>query len=252
METPALVVAEGYPREGHLPAVQIARDAYRRSGQFVRGDVVSARECCGHLRREGYAAVEAYRLGDVAAYACGAVVDVADRVVHRIVESYVPRQREVIVGVGHVLPSQDGVHRAVRVIEGIHVFGRDAVDVVYGGLFGIVARFERVAETPSRVDYASEVSAAPCELVVADTFGRDLVWVERGAQVDSDLSREGRAQRQRYVRELHRVSQKVIRAAYREVVDKAYLLYARRVAFAEYLGLEALREREAHGHAPAL
>ena len=87
---------EGYPRERHLPAVQVARDGDRRGGEFVRLDVVTALEGDAGLGRYGKAAVEADGLRDVLLVSFGRVIARRYVVVDGIVEPEVPRQREIV------------------------------------------------------------------------------------------------------------------------------------------------------------
>ena len=94
VETPRTVVAERNPRKGHLPAVEVARDRDRRGGQLVGLDVVAALEGDARLGGDVQRTVEADGLGDVLPVARRAVVGVRDRVVDRVVESEVPRQRD--------------------------------------------------------------------------------------------------------------------------------------------------------------
>ena len=91
VEAPTAVEAEGDPREGHLPAVQVARDGDGRGGQFAVFEVVTALEGNTRLWRKVHRAVEADCLRDVALKARCAVVYIGDRVVDRVVEAHIPR-----------------------------------------------------------------------------------------------------------------------------------------------------------------
>ena len=193
VETPRTVVAERYPREGHLPAVEVARDGDRRGRELPLLDVEAALEIDAGFGRDIQRAVEPDRLGDVLAVARRAVVDVGDRVVDRVVEAEVPRQREVVVALRHVLPPQHGVHVPVRVVEGVHVLRRDRRDVVHGRLGLVGARLEGVAERPARGDDTPREE----ELVVAFALGRDAVGVERRREVDAEVVEQRRAERDR-------------------------------------------------------
>ena len=128
VEAPALVVAEGNPYERHLPAVQVTCYGDRRGGQLVAHDVVTAGEGYTHLWRDVDTAVESDGLRDVAPVSGGSVVDVAYRIADHVVESDIPRHREVVVCLRHVLPSQYGVHRAVGIVERVDVFWRYGVE----------------------------------------------------------------------------------------------------------------------------
>ena len=215
--------AERNPREGHLPAVQVARDAYRRGGQLFLLDVVAALERDAHLGCEVDAAVEADVLRDILAVARRAVVDVIDRVGDRVVEAEIPRQRKVVIRLRHILPTQHGIEDAVGVVKGVGVLGRDAVDIVDRGRGVVLPRLEGVAERPAgRDDTAREE-----EFVDTPALRRHLVGVERGVELDAEVRAEDR-RTELYGdgRELHRIGQKVVRRADREVVDQLDLLDA--------------------------
>ena len=186
-------------------------------------------------------------MGDVLPVARRAVVGVRDRVVDRVVESEVPRQREVVVALRHVLSSQHGVHLPVRVVERVLVLRRYRRDVVDGRFAPVVARFERIAERPARRDDAAREE----ELVVTLALGRDAVGVERQREVDAEIVEQRRTERDRDVRKSHRVGQEVVRTADAQFVDQLDLLHARGVAFRQHLHFEVLRQREVHRHRPS-
>ena len=143
----------------------------RRGGQLVAHDVVTAGEGYTHLWRDVDTAVESDGLRDVAPVSGGSVVDVAYRIADHVVESDIPRHREVVVCLRHVLPSQYGVHRAVGIVERVDVFWRYGVDVVDGGLRAVLSRLEGVTETPAGADDTSRKASLPHQLVVAFAFG---------------------------------------------------------------------------------
>ena len=227
--------------------MQVARDGDRRGGEFVRLDVVTALEGDAGLGRYGKAAVEADGLRDVLLVAFGRVVACRYVVVDGIVEPEVPRQREIVVHLRHVLPPQYGIHVAVGVVVGVHVFGRNARNVVDGRLRAVVARFERITERPARRDDTPREE----ELVVALAVGCQPVGVERHREVDAEILEERRTERDRDGREPHRVGQEIVRPADAQLVDQLDLLHARGVAFRQHLHFEVLRQREVHRHRPS-
>ena len=79
-------MAEGDPRERHLPAMQVACNGDGGRSQLLGLEVVTALDCYTHFWQNRNAAVDAERLGDVFLVARRAVVGVR----HRIVESQVP------------------------------------------------------------------------------------------------------------------------------------------------------------------
>ena len=202
--------------------MQVARNGDRRGRQLVLLDVVTALERDARLRRQIDAAVEADRLRNVLFIAFGRIISPRYGVVDRVVETEVPRQREVVIGLGHVLPSQYGVHVAVGVVERVHVFGRNARDVVDGAFRTVLTRFEGVAERPARRFDTSRKE----ELVVQFSVGGQLVEVERRREVDAEVAEQRGAERDGDGRESHRVGQKVIRTAEPQLVDQFDLLDA--------------------------
>ena len=105
VECPALMVAEGYPCERHLPAVQIARDGYRGHRHLARREVVTRGRSNHGLGRELDAGIEVDGLLQVLLISRGAVIRQLGTIVEAIVEAEVPRYREVVVCLCHILPS---------------------------------------------------------------------------------------------------------------------------------------------------
>ena len=65
VEAPRAVESERYPREGHLPAVEVARNGHRGGGQLTLLDVVTALEGDTRFGGEVDRTVETEGLGDV-------------------------------------------------------------------------------------------------------------------------------------------------------------------------------------------
>lgn len=224
--------------------MQIARDGDRRGREFPFGDVETALERDARLRREVDVAVEVDALLDVFLVSGRSVVHVTDPVVDAVSESEVPRQREVVVGLRHVLPPQHGVHLPVGVVERVLVKRVDAVDVV-DGRYGVVGSgIERIAERGAGVYDAPGQTAAPHELVDALALGGYFVRIERGGDVDAEILDDRRTQPERQIRKPHRIGDEVVGAADREFVDQFDFLDARGVALAQNLHFERLTQRE--------
>ena len=128
--------------------MQVSRYGDGCRGQFPVLYVETAGERYTGLRCNVDASVETDCLRHVLFVSGRAVVHVLDTVAYDVVETDIPRYREVIVCACHVLPSQPGVHKAVWVGERIEVLRRYRVDVVYCGLrfvlIGSVRQTEKV------------------------------------------------------------------------------------------------------------
>ena len=131
VETPASVRAERYPYKRHLPTVQVTSDGYGCGSQLSVLYIKTAGKCNTRLWCEVYATVEAEGLVYIPLKARRAVVCILDIVADDIVKSDIPRYREVIVSLCHILSSQYRVHKSIRVGEWVEVLRRYAVDIVY-------------------------------------------------------------------------------------------------------------------------
>lgn len=139
VECPALMVAEGYPCERHLPAVQIARDRYRGHRHLARREVVARGRSNHRLGRELDAGIEVDGLLQVLFISRGAVICQLGTIVEAIVEAEVPRYREVVILARHPLSSHCGVELAIGVAPRVEVLGRERGDVVTRNLSSIFA-----------------------------------------------------------------------------------------------------------------
>ena len=124
------MVAEWYPREGHLPAVQIARDGYRGHRHLAGGEVVTRVGGNHRLGGQFDATVEVRRLLDILLITRSTIVYVLGTITDAIVETEVPRYREVVVLARHPLSAHSGVERAVGVGPRVEVLGREGGDIV--------------------------------------------------------------------------------------------------------------------------
>ena len=109
------MVAEGYPCERHLPAVQIARDRYRGHRHLARREVVARGRSNHGLGRELDAGIEVDGLLQVLLISRGAVICELGTIVEAIVEAEVPRYGEVIILARHTLSSHSGVELPIWV-----------------------------------------------------------------------------------------------------------------------------------------
>ena len=236
VEAPAAVRAERNPRERHLPAVQVAGDVDACEREVPVAEAVTGADRNAGLGRDVEAAVELDALIDDALVAFGRIVAVLHRIVDVVTHAQVPRNGEVVVASGHVLPAQCGVHAPVGVDERVgieRVLGRD---VVQGGCRAVFARLERIVERPARAGDAAREE----EFVVAASVGRDAVGVERDPEFDAEVLDERAAEADSDVRESHRVGQEVVGTAERQFVDDLDLAHTRGVALAQDLHFEGL------------
>ena len=115
VEGPAAVSTERNPCERHLPAVQVARNGNRGHRHLACREVVARGDGNHRLGRQLDATIQTERLRDILAVARSTVVEGLRRVVDTIIETEVPRYREVVVCAGHPLSSHRRVERAVGV-----------------------------------------------------------------------------------------------------------------------------------------
>ena len=151
--------------------MQVARNRYRGHRHLTRREVVTRRRRDHGFRRQLNAGVEVERLREVTRISRSTVIREACTIVEAIVESEVPRYREVIVLSRHPLPSHCGVELTIGVAPRVEVLGRERGDVVARNLVLILARTERIAEAPACRLQAADATAAPHQLVVAHTLG---------------------------------------------------------------------------------
>ena len=149
IESPALMGSKGYPSEGHLPAVQITRDGNGGHRHLAGGKVVARGDGNHSLGCQAHTTIDTEGLRDIPAEARSTVIDILHRVVEAIIETEVPRYREVVVLTRHPLSSHSGIERAVRVGPRVEVLGREGGDIVTCHRILILARTEGVAKAPT-------------------------------------------------------------------------------------------------------
>ena len=88
------------------------------------------------------------------------------------------------------MSSQCWVHRSVRIVEWIGIFWWNILVLADIGWLRRVLRLESVAETPARIEDTTKIASAPSKFVVALTFGRYLIRVERSSQVDAKVTND--------------------------------------------------------------
>ena len=91
------MVTEGYPRERHLPAVQVARDRYRCHRHLTCCEVVTRRRRDHRLGCQLDAGIEVDSLLQVSGISRSTVIGISGTIVEAIVKTEVPRYGEVVV-----------------------------------------------------------------------------------------------------------------------------------------------------------